>query len=111
MTMNYQAATYDPYARAALEDRCAPRVTLKLPATLRPSGAHGFQVIVTDLSIAGFSCEAVTGMRPGALCWITLPGLSGLQAELAWNDGSRVGCAFANILSQAVLDNLLARYG
>ncbi len=111
MTANDQGFKNDPYIRAAQEDRCAPRIALKLPATLRPSGATGFQVIVTDLSLAGFSCEAVTGMRPGALCWITLPGLSGLQAEVAWNDGARVGCAFANLMNQAVLDNLVARYG
>jgi hypothetical protein len=111
MTTTYSGDLYDPYARAAQEDRCAPRVALKLPATLGPSGAQGFQVFVTDLSLAGFSCEAVTGMRPGALCWITLPGLSGLQAEVAWNHGARVGCAFANLLSQAVLDNLFTRYG
>ena len=73
MATNYSSTTYDPYLRAAQEDRCAPRVSLKLPATLRPSGAPGFQVVVTDLSLGGFSCEAVTGMRPGALCWITLP--------------------------------------
>lgn len=111
MATDYSSTTYDPYMRAAQEDRCAPRVTLKMPATLRPSGAQGFQVVVTDLSLGGFSCEAVTGMRPGALCWITLPGLSGLQAEVAWNDGARVGCAFANLMNQAVLDNLVARYG
>lgn len=111
MTFNGNIATHDPYMRAAQEDRCAPRIALKMPATLRPSGAQGFQVTVTDLSLGGFSCEAVTGMRTGALCWLTLPGLSGLQAEVAWNDGARVGCAFANLLNQAVLDNLIARYG
>ena len=111
MATNYSNTTNDPYMRAAQEDRCAPRVSLKMPATLRPSGAPGFQVIVTNLSLGGFSCEAVTGMRPGALCWITLPGLTGLQAEVAWNDGVRVGCAFANLMNEAVLDNLVARYG
>lgn len=111
MATNYSNTSYDPYMRAAQEDRCAPRVALKMPATLRPSGASGFQVVVTDLSLGGFSCEAVTGMRPGALCWITLPGLTGLQAEVAWNDGIRVGCAFANLMNQAVIDNLVARYG
>lgn len=111
MAGDYSSTTYDTYMRAAQEDRCAPRIALKMPATLRPSGAQGFQVVVTDLSLGGFSCEAVTGMRPGSLCWITLPGLSGLQAEVAWNDGARVGCAFANLMNQAVLDNLVARYG
>lgn len=111
MATDYSRTAYDPYMRAAQEDRCAPRIALKMPAMLRPSGAHGFQVVVTDLSLGGFSCEAVTGMRPGALCWLTLPGLSGLQAEVAWNDGVRVGCAFANLMNAAVLDNLVARYG
>ena len=45
-----------------------------------------------------------------ALCWLTLPGLSGLQAEVIWNNGSMVGCAFARLLNQAVLDLIVSRY-
>ncbi|MEQ1548111.1 MAG: PilZ domain-containing protein [Chakrabartia sp.] len=97
------------YAIAAQEDRCAPRISLKIRATLRASGQSGFSVVVRDLSLAGFSCEAVTGMHVGALCWLTLPGLSGLQAEVMRNDGINVGCAFANLLNPAVLDAIIAR--
>lgn len=103
-------SSYTAYKIAAQEDRCAPRSLIRVHAKLRPSGAPGFDVIVYDLSIGGFSCDAVTGMRPGSLCWLTLPGLSALQAEIIWNDGMRVGCAFANLLNEAVLNNLLAKY-
>jgi hypothetical protein len=84
---------------------------MRLPARLRASGSPGFEVTVYDLSISGFSCDAVTGMRPDALCWVTLPGLSSLQAKVIWNDSSRVGCAFECLLNQAVLDRLVAMHG
>lgn len=99
------------YHNAALEDRCAPRVKLDVPATLRPSGVTGFKVNVTNLSLGGFACEAITGMPPGTRCWLTLPGLSPLQAEVAWNNGRMVGCAFADLLNQAILDSILHRFG
>jgi PilZ domain len=97
-----------PYFAAAQEDRCAPRIALDIRATLRPSGTHGFTVIVKDLSVAGFCVDAVTSMRAGALCWLTLPGLSGQQAEVMWNNGTQVGCAFAALLHPSVLDRLLS---
>jgi PilZ domain len=99
------------YTIAAQEDRCAPRTALSIPSTLRPSGDKGFATTVHDLSLGGFSCEALTGMRPGALCWLTLPGLSALQAEVIWNHAGMVGCAFANLLNPAVFQSILDRYG
>jgi PilZ domain len=101
----------DAYALAAQEDRCAPRSKVSVNATLRPSGGQRFAVLVKDLSLAGFAAEAVTGMRSGAICWLTLPGLEGLQAEVVWNDGTMIGCSFAQLLNQAVLDLMLERYG
>ena len=97
------------YAIAAQEDRSAPRVALNLPATMRPSGEHAVPTIVTDLSLSGFSAAAVNGMRPGNLCWLNIGACKGLQAEVMWNDGARVGCAFANLLNPAVFDAIVAR--
>ena len=102
---------YHPYKLASLEDRCAPRTQLRLPAKLRFSGGQPFSVLVTDLSIAGFRCDLATGARPPAICWITLPGLGSLQCEVAWNDSIQMGCAFSNLLDQAVLDHILANTG
>jgi hypothetical protein len=110
MIMFDTVSRYRRYADAAAEDRCARRFEVRIPARLRPSGSQGFSVLVTDLSIAGFSCEAVTAMPKGALCWLMLPGLSGLQSELIWNDGGRLGCAFDRLLSPMVLDHVVARF-
>ena len=101
---------YDRYTVAAQEDRCAPRTRLEIPASLRPSGDKGFATTVYDLSLGGFSCEALSRMRPGALCWLTLPGLAGLQAEVIWNHNGMVGCAFANLLNAAVFEKIVERY-
>ena len=98
------------YALAAQEDRCAPRSRIAIPASLRPSGGRSFQTQVLDLSLGGFSAACVNRMHPGSLCWLTLPGLESLQAEVVWWQDNLVGCAFANLLSPIVHDSILARY-
>lgn len=98
------------YEDAAQEDRSAPRIKLKIPAQMRPSGSPAFAVIVRDLSLSGVACEALTGMSAGTRVWLTLPGLSALQAKIVWNDGTMVGCEFDNLLNLAVMENILARF-
>ena len=102
--------TTDPYALAAQEDRSAPRTRIAIPATLRASGAKGIQTVVQDLSLSGFSAVAINRLRPGNLCWLTLPGLESLQAEVVWWENGMVGCAFSQLLSPIVHDNLIARW-
>ena len=99
------------YDDAALEDRSSSRIRIRIPATLRPSGVTGFGVVVTNLSLSGFACEATTGMSAGARCWLGLPGLAPLQAEVIWNNGVMVGCAFSNLLNRSILDSILNRFG
>jgi hypothetical protein len=111
MTFNVCTTPIVDYPTAAMEDRSAPRYKFALSAQLRPSGVTGFTVIVTDISLSGFACEAVTGMPIGARCWLTLPGLGPLQAEVIRNDGRIVGCAFSNLISPIILDNIIARHG
>ncbi|MES2783228.1 MAG: PilZ domain-containing protein [Pseudomonadota bacterium] len=111
--MNNASSTtmsYIRYEDAAQEDRSAPRVRLKIPAIMRPSGSPGFSVIVRDLSLSGVACEALTGMAAGTRVWLTLPGLTALQAKIVWNDGTIVGCEFSTLLNPAVLENILARF-
>jgi hypothetical protein len=98
------------YAQAALEDRCMPRTPVRISAKLRPRGDTGFNVSVCDLSPAGFACEAITSMRPGRLCWLTIPGYEGFEAEVVWNDGAIVGCAFSHFINQAIFDRLVQLY-
>lgn len=93
-----------------LEDRCARRFEIKIPARLRPSGASSFVVQVNNISVAGFSCDAVTSMPRGSLCWLMLPGLSGLQSEVSWNERGQLGCAFSTLMSPVVLEHLVRRF-
>ena len=102
--------THDRYHFAAQEDRCSPRTKLTIPGQLRASGGRAFQTVVHDLSISGFSAAAINRMHPGQLCWLTLPGLESLQGEVVWWDNCIVGCAFQELLSPIVHDNILSRY-
>ena len=102
--------TVDRYMIAAQEDRCAPRTRMTIPAALRASGGRGFQTVVSDLSISGFCCSSVNRVHPGTVCWLTLPGLESLQAEVIWWDNSLTGCAFDKLLSPIVHDNILTRW-
>jgi len=96
--------------QAPLEDRCAPRVRIAVPATLRPSGNRAFQTVVRDISVAGFCTGALLRLHPGTNCWLTMPGLSSLQCEVVWWNNGLVGCAFASLMSQIVLDSIAARW-
>jgi hypothetical protein len=102
--------TQDRYEIAAQEDRCAPRTKLTIPASLRASGGRAFQSVVHDLSISGFSAAAINRMHEGQVCWLTLPGLESLQAQVVWWDNCIVGCAFTELLSPIVHDNIIQRY-
>jgi len=100
----------DKYEIAAQEDRCAARTRLTIPATLRASGGRAFQSVVHDLSISGFSAASINRMHEGQVVWLTLPGLESLQGEVVWWDNCIVGCAFSELLSPIVHDNILQRY-
>ena len=99
-----------PYAIAAEEDRCSPRHRLKIPAKLRFSCSNSFEVEVTDMSLAGFACDALLQVHPGTRCWLTLPGLAALEAEVVRHDNQGLGCAFVNLLNLAVLNQYAERY-
>jgi len=98
------------YAEATLEDRCGERFKLRVPAKLRVRGGNAFAVELINLSISGFACESYSGVEAGTLCWITLPGLQSLEAEVVRNDGRTLGCAFRTLLNPAVLNRIIDNY-
>ena len=100
----------DRYEFAAQEDRSAPRIRLAIPAAFRASGGRSYQTVVQDLSLGGFCCSSVNRLRPGTICWLTLPGLESLQSEVVWCDNTLVVCALSKLLSPIVYDNLRARW-
>ena len=102
--------TVGRYDIAAQEDRSAIRTRLVIPAQMRASGMRSFQTTVNDLSLSGFSATAINRMHVGSVCWLTLPGLSALQAEVVWWEDGMCGCAFTNLLSEIVHDSILSRF-
>jgi len=102
------SAQGERYALAAQEDRSAPRARLSIPASLRPSGARGFQTVVRDLSLSGYSATAITRIPVGTICWLTLPERETLPGRAIWWDNGLVGCAFDALLEiddvEAILD-------
>ena len=107
MTTTY--STPDRYSTVAQEDRSAPRTRISIAAALRPSGSKGFQTVINDLSLSGFSAMAINRMHPGTVCWLSIPGLESLQSEVIWWNNGLVGCAFNQLLSPIVHDNVLSR--
>jgi hypothetical protein len=108
MTTVQEAA--DRYIKAAQEDRSAPRTRIAIPSSLRMSGSKAFQTVVNDLSLSGFSALSINRIHVGTLCWLTLPGLESQQAEVIWWNNGLIGCAFNQLLSPIVHDNLLTRF-
>lgn len=98
------------YGIAAQEDRSALRSAISIPSSLRPSGSRSFQSTVRELSLSGFSATALNRLHPGTACWLTLPGLESMQAEVVWWKSGIVGCAFNNLLSPIVRDDIFARW-
>ena len=98
------------YVYAAEEDRCAVRHKVSIPARIRFSCSSSFDTEVTDLSLAGFCCDALLETHAGTRCWITLPGLGSLEAETVHHDNRGLGCAFAELINPAVLDRFVANY-
>ncbi len=109
-TIGFESLPDLPYAVAAEEDRCAQRHRLSIPAKMRFSCSSSFPVRVTDMSLAGFFCDALVQAHPGTLCWLTLPGLGALEAEVVRRDHDGMGGAFKNLLNPAVLNHYVARF-
>ena len=66
--------------------------------------------MVNDLSLSGFSAASLNRLHAGTLCWLTIPGLESMQAEVVWWEDGQVGCAFHQLISPIVHDNILARW-
>ena len=98
------------YAMAAQEDRSAPRNRVSIPASLRASGSKGIQTVINDLSLSGFSAASINRIHSGTIVWLTMPGFESMQASVVWWEDGLVGCAFEQLLSPIIHDNILNRW-
>lgn len=89
------------------DNRATLRRAVKLDARVRDRSASRFKIQIVDLSMTGFRAETVFTLRPGSVVWITLPGLQGLEATIAWQRGEHVGAAFRQPLHAAVFEHIV----
>lgn len=88
------------------KDRVASRVGVAFKARLRDRGTP-FEINIVDLSTTGFRAETVYKVPIGLRVFITLPGLSGIEATAVWRGPEHVGFAFKSPLHPAVLDHIV----
>lgn len=89
--------------------RQAERIAVRGTASLRRSGYNKVVVNLMDLSTAGFRIETFGGINVGIPVWITLPGLSSIEAQVVWARGDQVGCEFHTPLHPSVLEAVVRR--
>jgi hypothetical protein len=91
------------------DGRDRPRAPFRIAATLRDRSSNKFQVHLIDLSTSGFQAEAHPSLDPGAIVWLTIPGMQGLEATVMRRQRLIIGCRFNHPLHPAVFDHLIAR--
>jgi hypothetical protein len=90
--------------------RLAQRLNVRIKGSLRETGSGKFDIDVLDMSVSGCRVETSFVLSLGKRVWITFPGLSSIEAEIAWRRDFRYGCRFMAPLHAAVLDHIVARH-
>lgn len=75
--------------------RCEPRLTLVTDVPLRELGQAAVDARLINLSSRGFMAETDALIDTGSRVWLTLPGLSRVNALVLWARNGRIGGEFA----------------
>jgi hypothetical protein len=88
-----------------------PRKIKRLPVrsdlVVRRAGRRARAAGVSDLSRLGCCLTLDDAASVGERLWVTLPGLSPVEAQVRWTDGRRAGVEFVQPIHLAVFDLLL----
>jgi hypothetical protein len=93
------------------DHRHQQRVPIVMRARLRDRHSHKYNVRLLDLSVTGFRAEADYSLDAGQIVWLAIPGMEGLEADIAWRSGLVIGCSFRQPLYPAVLDHIVKTLG
>ncbi len=93
------------------DHRRQERVPVAVAAKLRDRHSNKYDVRLLDLSVTGFRAEAHYALDAGQIVWLTIPGMQGLEATVAWRRGLEIGCNFRQPLYPAVLDHIVKTLG
>ena len=90
------------------DGRDALRASVHIDARVRDRQGARFTITVLDLSQSGFRGDTAFTLRPGTTIWLTMPGLSSLEAEVAWQRGAEFGAKFRTPLYPAVFHHIVS---
>ncbi|THD38184.1 MAG: PilZ domain-containing protein [Sphingomonas sp.] len=109
--MDARTFGFDAPAGGMNDHRRQQRVGMASVAKLRDRASNKYDVHLLDLSITGFRAEAHYSLDAGSIVWLTMPGLQGLEATVAWRRGTVIGCRFRQPLYPAVFDHIVKTLG
>lgn len=103
-------ARYGAENRYGADDRRSERERVEMIAHFRRNLANN-AVMLKDLTCFGAKIEGIGHMEPDEAVSLTLPGCRPMLAFVAWADDHSAGLEFADPLQNAVLADLVARFG
>lgn len=92
-------------------ERRAERFTTDIAAGVRERGRSRIDIEVVDLSTHGCRIEYKGMLVVGAQAWLTLPGLEGWSARVAWMKEREAGLDFLRPLHPAVAARVIGAGG
>jgi hypothetical protein len=99
------------YSYSGDDRRQSGRSDIAMHATLRASGCHRLAVELKDISAVGFRCEYASELRIGEILWLKFDDFEAMEVEVIRRDGYIYGLTFVHPLYDAVLDEVVRRYG
>jgi hypothetical protein len=99
------AAEFEPAQRGG--GRRSVHAPVSLDARIGRGGLDRALCRVIDLSMHGARLQLYSELAPGALLWLTLPGIGHFAAEVVWAADFEAGIEFRSPLSERDF-NLLA---
>lgn len=92
------------------DQRRALRADVDAKVVVREAKGTKFTAELVDISVTGFRFRTLYSVRLNSQIWITLPGLSTLEAAIAWHDDPLYGASFLSPLHPAVRDHIARLY-
>jgi len=89
------------------ERRRAPRMALRLNASIREPGRSRTGAKLIDISTRGCRIEATSGASPDTWLMLSIAGLETQYCRIVWRCHEFAGIEFATPLAEAVLERLL----
>jgi hypothetical protein len=84
------------------QSRRSPRIAVGgAEVSLNPDHVYAVEIMVKDISSAGFMAECAEPVRIGSYVSLDIPGIGQVQAQVRWQIGTRMGGMFLDPISLA----------